>query len=371
MNVMQQLSYSYKVGQRLSKLIKEVFSHSELNICIMIYNSVYFLCNLQQITWHRRACILPSREHQKCLNRHLDNKISGFNNEVYFVMSTKGESVDLQDDIKLRSLMISSTKLGILVGDKIVKNNCLAFGFGVNKKVKDFMQQAHIIVFDLVRVHPLSADVLKTIDNKISIPQAHGSVRYQERIPLGRLHVKEKNLNQNIQRVLKQVRLFAKYSKKPAYARQCQMEDFIMDAAYGQELDTLKQKWMRIFICRKKPVDFTHSRFNIKPSAENVILSASTYLFRSCSTGRELPFVSSCPLGVSILQLSIPFLPRKESKRRLQFQNDNAAVDSSNVKTTATAQRLISNEHTPLPVMSVISLVEGGHILFFLLSKNT
>lgn len=291
--------------------------------------------------------------------------MSEYNNEVYIVTRTTGESGDLQDDIQLRSLTISSTKLGILVGDEIVKNNCLSLGFGFNKTSEDVMQQANVITSDHLRMHRSSANALKSIDSK-SIPQAHGSEHHQTTVHMERLDVLEEDLKQNIESVIK---LSAKYSKNPNQTGRPQMEEISLDAAWTQELVTINHKCMNIFICQKNPVDLTHSRFNIKPGAENIFaLSAFTHLFRSCRTSRVMPLVSPCSLGLAVLQHSISFLPRgdrKERKGMFRTQSDTAAVDPSTVRTSA----IVNEQKTTLPVMS-ISLVEGGHILL-LLSKKT
>lgn len=331
----------------------------------------YVISNRSHGTEVHASCTLEDTRNSE-MDGDLNNKMVEYNNEVYIVTWTTGESGDLQDDIQLRRLMISSTKLGILVKDVIVKNNCLSLGSGFNKKLEDVMQQARIITFDQLRMHPSSADSLKSIDSGSSIPQAHGSECHQETVPMERVHVLEDVLNQNIQKVLKQERLFAKYSKNCDRTRHPQMEDNSLDAAWTQEPYTINQKC--VFICQKNPVDLTHNRFSIKPRAENIFaLSAFTHLFRSCSMGSMLPCVSPSSSGISSLQHSIPFLPRddrKDRKKMFQLQSDNTAVDSSNSRTSVSAlTQIINEQNTMVPVLS-ISLAEGGYILLLLYKRS-
>lgn len=290
----------------------------------------------------------------------LNIKMSEYNNKVHFGAWTTAESGDLQDAIQLRSLTISSTKLGILVSDE--KNSCLPPGFGFIKKLEDVMHQANSLT-------------LKSIGGELSISQAHDSEQHQETDHMERLHILEEDLNQNIHRVLKQDSLLAKCSKNPDCTRHLQMEDISLDAAWTQELDTKQQKrkCISLFICQKNQVDLTHIRFNIKPRGRNIfVLSVLTHLLRSCNQGSMLPLVSPCSSRTPVIQHRILFLLRDDRKKRkqmFQLQSDNPAVDSSHLRTPMTALMLSVNEQNgPLPVMS-ISLVEGGHIL--LLLSNT
>lgn len=288
----------------------------------------------------------------------LNIKMSEYNNKVYFGAWTTAESGDLQDAIQLRSLTFSSTKLGNLVSDEIVKNSYLPPGFGFIKKLEDVMHQANSLT-------------LKSIGGELSIPQAHDSKRHQETVRMERLHILEEDLNQNIQRVLKQDSLLAKCSKNPDCTRHLQMEDISLDAAWTQELDTKQQKrkCISLFICQKNQVDLTHIRFNIKPRGRNIfVLSVLTHLFRSCNQGSMLPLVSPCSSRTPVIQHRMRD-DRKKRKQMFQLPSDNPAVDSSHLRTPITAIMLSVNEQNgPLPVMS-ISLAEGGHIL--LLLSNT
>lgn len=323
----------------------------------------YVISNRSHGTEVRASCT-PEDTRNFEADGDLNTKMAEYNNEVYIVTWTTGQSGDLQDDIQLRSLMISSTKLGILVRDVIMKNTCLSLGSGFNKMLEDVMQQARISTFDQLRMHPSSADSLKSIDSKLSIPQAHGSECHQEMVPMERVHVLEEDLNQNIRKVLRQERLFAKYSKNCDHTRHPEMED----AAWTQELDTINQK--RIFIFQKNSVDLTHNRFSIKLRAENIFaLSAFTHLFRSCSMGNMLPFVSPFSSGISLIQHSIPFLSRDDRKDRekmFQLQSGNAAVDSSNSRTSVSARTRIINEQNTMVLVLSISRAEGGYILVLL-----
>lgn len=297
-------------------------------------------------------------------DRELNNEMTEYYSGVHIVTWTTGESGDLQDDIQLSSLTISSTKLGILEKDEIVKNNCLSLGAGFSKTLEDVLQQDSI-TSDQLRTHSSNADTLKSRDSTLSINHAHGSKRHQKTIPMERLQV----LEEDIQRFLKQDRLFAEYRKNSDCTKPPKM-DISLDAAWIHELDTISQK----YICQKNLVDLIHSTFKIKPRADNIFaLSAFTHLFRSCSMDSVLPLVSLCSLGISMLQhnilASLPRDDRKERKMMLHLQSDNAAVDSINLRASETALKQNVNEQdTTLPVMS-ISLVEGGYIL--LLSKNT
>lgn len=269
---------------------------------------------------------------------------------------TTGDSGNIHDDIQLRSLMISSTKLDSSVRDE--KNNCLSLGIGFNNMLEEVKKQASIFTSDQLRMHPSSADSLKRIDSISSINQACVFEHQQETVPMER-HA----LEEDIQQFLKQDRLFAKYCKNPDCTRHSQIQGISLDAAWTQALDTLSQKC----ICRKNPVDLIHSRFNNKPRAEIIFtLSAFAHLFTPGSMDSMLPLVSSCFSGISMLQHIIPFLPRddrKERKSMFKLQSDNAAVDSNSFRTSVTAQTLNANkQNTTLPVIS-ISLVEGGHIL--------
>lgn len=317
----------------------------------------YTIFNRSHGTKGCASCTLEDSRNSE-MDRDLNKMMSEYNKEAYIVNWTKGESGDLQDDIQLRSVSISTTKLGILVRDEIVENNCLSLRVGFNNMLVNVMQQASIITSDQLRMQPTSADASKSIGSKLSINQAHVSEWHQETFHMERLYV----LKENIKRFFKQDKLFAKYSKNLDCTRHTQIEDIDLHVASTQELDTLSRK----YICQKNPVDLARRRFNINTRAENIFtLSAFTYLFRSCSWDGVFPLVSPCSSGMSVVQLYIPFLPRDEGKERemmFQLQRDNAAVDSSNLRTFVTDLTLNTNEtNTTLPLMS-ISLIEGGHI---------
>ncbi|XP_047657883.1 formin isoform X3 [Tachysurus fulvidraco] len=279
----------------------------------------------------------------------LNNMKSEYNNDVYIVAWTTGESGDLQYDIQLRSLTMSSTKLGILVSNEIMKNSYLSFEFGFFKKLEDVMHQANILS-------------LKNMGIELSIPHTH----YSEHLDtvMKSLHILEGDLYQNIQRVLKQDRTFAKYSKIVDRIRHLQMEYMSLktNAAWTQELDTIPQKCINQFICQKNQVDLTNIRFNIQPKGRNIFArSVLTHLFRSYSTGNVLLLVSPCSSGISLLQPSIPFMLRdyRKSRRMFHFQCDNSAVDSSNM-TFVTLTLSVNEQNSPVPV--IVSFDEGEDI---------
>lgn len=313
----------------------------------------YTVFNRSHGTYGCAPCSLEDSRNSE-MDRDLNKQMSEYNNEVYIVNWTTGESVDLRDDVQ----GTPTAKQGILVRDQIVKNNCLCLGDGF-----DNMQQANIIPFDQLRMQPTSRDALK--NSKLPINQAHDSEWHQETFHIERLYF----LKENIKSFFKQDKCFAKYSKNPDCTRHSQIEDTSLHVAWTQGLDILKQKC----ICQRHQVDLTHRRFNIKPRAENIFtLSAFTYLFRSCSWDSVLPFVSPCSSSISVLQLYVPILPRDEGRERekmFQLQRDNATVDSNNIWTSVTDPTLNTNEkNTTLPVMSIL-YIEGGHI--FLLHSKT
>lgn len=318
----------------------------------------YLIANRLHGTGDHTSCTLEENKNSK-MDGDLNNKNSEYNNDVYIVAWTTGESGDLQYDIQLRSLTISSTKLGILVSSEIVKNRYLSFVFGFFKKLEDVMHQASILT-------------LKNIGTELSIPRTHYS-EHLNTVLMKSLHILEGDLYQNIQRVLKQDRSFAKYSKNVDRIRHLQMEYMSLkaNAAWTQELDTIHQKCINQFICQKNQVDLTNIRFNIQPKGRNIFArSVLTHLFRYYSTGNVLLLVSSCSSGISLLQPSIPFMLRdyRKSRRMFQFQCDNPAVDSSNPMTLVTLMLSVNEQNSQVPVM-FISLDEGGHSLLFLCKK--
>lgn len=302
------------------------------------------------------SCTLEDTRNSELVG-DFNHKMPEYNNEVYIVTWTTGESRDKQDDILLRSLTINSTKMDILIKDEIVKNNCLSLGFGFNKTLTDVMKKAINITSGQPRMHHFSADALKSIDSKLAINQVHVSERQQQTVPVGRLHVLKEALTQNIQRFLKQ--------DSKNHTRHPQMTGISLNTAWTLELDTIRQK----YICQN-PVVLTHSRFNLKARAANIFaLSAFTHLFRSCSMGIVLPLVSPCFSGISMLQNNIPFPPRDDRKERkmiFQLQRDSEAMDYSNLRTSV--MLIVNEQNTTMPVMS-ISLLKGGHIHIFTYKK--